>query len=974
MLRVLCIRISLIFLLFLSVHPIFGRQTVLLVSPDSLWADSVCNTLTLDEQIGQMIFARANKDNIFLPEIPSLITDYHIGGVVFFKCTPVRQAHKTNEYQSLSEIPLLVSIDAERGLAMRLDSTTGFPFAMTVGATGDTGLTARMADLIGKDCKRMGIHMNFGPVVDINSNPSNPVINMRSFGQDKVKVSQLAQAWIRGHRKHGILTTAKHFPGHGDTDTDSHLALPVLLHSRGRLDSIDLYPYKYLIRDGLEGIMIAHLFVPVVDTLANTPSTLSKKTVTGLLKEEMNFNGLIVTDALEMGGVTRGFRPGEIELNALKAGNDILLMPQDVPLAIQSICAAADTNPDLQFEIREHCRKILLYKYRAGLQTARPVETRGLTDDLNTVEHKKIAEEIMQKSASLIKNTGNLLPIQRLDTLRIACIILGDSTLHPFQKYLGSYAPVKNVQVFRVPDPPLSDSLIRQLDSCNLVIAGLTNTSILSSRDYGISEKTAAFIARLAQSKPLILSLFGNPYALNRRPDLASAAAILITYQDNPLSWKTSAEILFGARPVSGKIPVSISPEYPLETGIFMKNNNRLLQLNPALLNEKDSIRQQIDSLIQSGIQTQAYPGCQVLYARNGIVLFDKAFGTAEYDSTRPVSPDDLYDLASLTKVLATTLAVMKLSEERKILLDEPLSNYLPELKNSNKSRLIIRDIMCHQAGLKSWIPFYRQLLRDDQPDTVFIKSVPFPNSVQIGDSCFISTAWQDTIYRQIIESPLEKNKNYLYSDLGFILMKVLVERISGQAFDAYLNENFYRPMGLQTLGFHPLQRFPANRIMPTEQDTVFRNQLIRGYVHDPAAVMLGGIAGHAGLFGNARDIAILLQMLLNKGTYGGVRYFREETVRNFTSVQFPWYDNRRGIGFDKPLLIPNPNGPSCLSASPDSYGHSGFTGTYFWADPANQSLFIFLSNRVYPDAGNNRLSKSNLRTRLHELFYQLKQ
>ncbi len=353
-------------------------------------------------------------------------------------------------------------------------------------------------------------------------------------------------------------------------------------------------------------------------------------------------------------------------------------------------------------------------------------------------------------------------------------------------------------------------------------------------------------------------------------------------------------------------------------------------------------------------------------------MLFQKAYGTHTYESTEAVRQTDLYDIASLTKIFATTLAIMRLVDERKILLDEPLSNYLPELKNTNKSRLIIRDIMCHQARLKPWIPFYKNILLNGQPDTTINKKVFFPNSIRVADSFFIPASYKDSVFKEILDSPLENNKQYLYSDLGFILLKEMIERMSNQPFEKFLNDQFYRPLGLKTTGFRPLERFSGNALIPTENDTVFRKQILRGYVHDPAAAMLDGVAGHAGLFSNAEDLAVILQMLLNKGTYGGVRYIKEETVRNFTSVQFPWYDNRRGIGFDKPLLISSPNGPTCNDASPQSYGHSGFTGTYCWVDPLDQSVFIFLSNRVNPDAGNNKLSKSNLRTNLHELFYHL--
>lgn len=962
----------LIFLLFLYINGTNASNQIEFPGSDSIWVDSVFKTLSLDEQIAQMIFIRANKDNMFLPEIPSLISDYNVGGIVFFKSTPVRMAHKTNEYQALAKTPLMICMDAERGLAMRLDSTTGFPYAMTLGAAGNEDLTFRMADIIGRDCKRMGIHMNFAPVVDINSNPSNPVINVRSFGQDREKVLRLSRAYIKGHTKNNTLCTAKHFPGHGDTDTDSHLTLPLVNHSKRILDSIDLYPYWQLINEGLDGIMIAHLYVPELERSKNIPSTLSRSIVTGYLQETMKFNGLIVTDALEMGAVTNGYKPGEIEVKALIAGNDILLMPQDVPQAIQAICDACDTNYFLQDEIARHCKKILRYKYKSGLHKYRPVETAGLIAELNSTEHRQIAEEIVQKSVTLIKNTDSLLPIGPVDTLRVATLVIGSENAHPFQKYLRHYVQCANYSLIQVPEEAQTDSFINCLSSYNLIIAAITNTSILSTRNYGISTKTASFVHKLASQKPLILNLFGNPYALNRMPELNNPKAILITYQDNPITWKTAAEIVFGARPVSGETPVSISEEYPFASGICNNDNGRLIWTDPLLENLSAPILSRIDSLIQNGINKRAYPGCQVLFAHKGKVIYHKAFGTKIYDCADSIGLSDLYDIASLTKIFATTLAIMKLVDDQLVNLDEPLSKYLPELRNSNKSNLIIRDVMCHQAGLKSWIPFYRKIISNNQPDTLICKKYPFDKSIQVADSFFIPSSYRDTLLKVIIETPLEKSRKYLYSDLGFILLKELIERVSEKPFQDYLSENFYNPLGLKSTGFNPLKNHHKSSIIPTENDTVFRKQLINGYVHDPAAAMFGGISGHAGLFSDAEDLAVIFQMLLNKGTYGGKRYLKEKTINTFTSVQFPWFDNRRGIGFDKPLLVFNENGPSCKSASAESFGHSGFTGTYCWADPVNQSLYIFLSNRIYPDASNNKLSKMNIRTDVHELFYQL--
>ncbi len=935
------------------------------------WADSVLQTLTLQEKIGQLIFVRANKDNSYLPEISDYIQKYAIGGVVFFKGSPLKQATMTNTWQRLSKVPLFISIDAERGLGMRLDSSFSFPYQMTLGACRDDNLVYQVSDEIGRECRRMGIHINFAPVVDINSNPNNPVINVRSFGEDRKRVTRKALLYIKGLKENQVLHTAKHFPGHGDTDADSHYTLPTVLHNRQLLDSIDLYPYHQLIPQGLEGVMTAHIFVPALDSSHKLPASLSNKLINGILKKEMGFSGLVFTDALEMKGVTNYYKPGEIELKALLAGDDILLMPSDVNAAIQTIMLAVDSCVIWPEDIDEKCLKILKYKEKYIPLPWKPVPLSDLVRDINPVNNELLTQEIYQKALTLISDDRHLIPIQHLDTLRIASLCLGSRSSNGFQSYLSRYAPMDSYFLPNNATQGQCDTLQSQLQAYNLILAFFVNTSIYAEKNFGLSAIPLGFVEKLTAAKPLILTMFGNPYSIGKIKNPGAFASILVAYQDHPAAYLAAAQALFGSTPVQGRLPVSINGYYPSGLGMDRPRQDVLRFDMPETLYIGQDELKRADSLILSGIEKKAYPGCQVLVAWKGNVIYYKSFGKPAYEDSLPVRKDDLYDLASLTKVAATTLAIMKLKEEGKIDLDQYLSFYLPELKNTNKKNMVIRDVLTHQARLKSWIPFYSTVVKNRKPDTlVFRRVYDSVYCVPVATGLFMKASYRDSIRDQIIHSPLERKTGYKYSDLGFYLLKELVEKVSGEEFDSYLSRNFYRPLGLRTMCFNPLDRYPMNRIMPTEHDTSFRQQTIRAYVHDPGAAMMGGISGHAGLFSDVLDLAIINQMLLNGGEYGGRRYLNEETIEEFTTVQFPLNNNRRGLGFDKPPLSRVADGPCCESASPQSFGHSGFTGTYFWTDPEQDLIFVFLSNRVYPDASNKKLAEMNIRTRLNELFY----
>ena len=935
--------------------------------------DSVFRSLSLNEQIAQLLVIRAysNRDKAYNDSIRELIQKYGVGGVCFFQGSPVAQAILTNSWQQAAKTPLLIAIDAEWGLGMRLDSVYDFPFQITLGASTNDSLIYEMAAAIARDCKRMGIHMNLAPVVDVNNNPRNPVINFRSFGENPFAVARKGVVYMKGLQDNGILAIAKHFPGHGDTDTDSHLDLPVINHPEERMESVELYPFREVIANRINGIMIAHLYIPTYDDTPDLAATFSPRIVTGLLKQQMGFQGVVITDALDMKGVTRFFSPGEIEVKALLAGNDILLLPQDVPAAVESIRQAVEHGIIPREVIAERCLKMLQLKFDLGLDFYQPVNLGNLTADLNPTASLDITNRIYKSAVTVVKNENNLLPLTLLQRRRIACVSIGNTSMTPFQQSLNWYAPITHFQILKNASSEELKELEKNLAPYNLVILGVHRNNLYPAQHFGNPDEILAFVHDISRKKRTILTLFGNPYLVQSLKNTSNLEAILVTYQDQPEAEKVAAEIIFGGIPARGELPVSTAG-FSSGTGVLF-DQIRLDFALPEEIGIPSEKLASIDSLVINGIDSSAYPGCQVLFAKDGKIFYYKAFGNPTYNDSIPVTETDLYDIASLTKVAATTLSMMKLYEEGMIHPDDPLSIHLPELRATDKERITIREVMTHQAGLYPWIPFYERTLGDSLSefeiyDTIFSMLHP----IRVAEHLYMKRAYRDSIYTWIIRSELRDTKEYKYSDLGFYLLVKMIERKTGEPFPDYLEKTFYRPLGLTTLGFHPRNRVSLSRIMPTECDTLFRKQLIRGDVHDPGAAMLGGVSGHAGLFSDAFDVAVILQMLLNHGAYGGKQYLLPSTIREFTRKQFPGKESRRGMGFDKPMPEYDPNGPACEAASSASFGHSGFTGTYMWADPANGLIYVFLSNRIYPDAANPKISQMNIRTGIHQKMVEI--
>lgn len=941
------------------------------------WADSVIATLPLEQQIAQlmMVAAYSNKDAKHEAEIEALVKERNIGGLIFFQGGPGRQVVLTNRYQAAARTPLLVGMDLEWGLSMRLDSTMRFPRQMPLGALQDETLIVEMGSEIARQMRRIGVHVSFSPVVDVNNNAANPVINDRSFGEDRENVTRKGIAYMRGLQEGGVLATAKHFPGHGDVTSDSHYTLPHIGHGRERLDSLELYPFRRMAREGLGAVMVAHLEVPALDSTRGLPSTLSRPIVHDLLQGELGFRGLVFTDALNMKGVANAEKPGEIELRALLAGNDVMLFPQDPVKAIERIRkAVADGEVD-SARIAYSCHRILQVKEWAGLAAWQPLSTQGIQDDLHTGEAEALRARLYAGAITVAGDHHGLLPLGREDTLRIASLAIGAKADNVFQHALARHAEVTGFQCAKALKPEELKELVSKLEPFQQVIVSVHGTTWRGNKDYGVPATALDIVREVSARKHTVYVHFANPYGLSKAYGAQLKATTVVAYEETEASMVAAADVLFGAIGANGRLPVTASALFRAGDGITLKTTDRLSHALPEELGIRSADLVRVDSVVLEGIAGRAYPGAQVLVAVDGRIIVDRTYGHHRYDGERPVRSDDLYDLASITKVASTTLALMRLVDEGRVDLDRKLGHYLPELEKSHPAhaRMGLRDILTHQAGLKAWVPFYTRLLQKDgsfRPGVVS-DSASATHPVRVAEGFFVPQAYADSLYQWVLDTPLGKAGDYVYSDMGYYLLQAVIERLTGQALDQYVATTFYRPMGAVTLGYRPFERFPLERIAPTEEDKLFRKRLVHGDVHDPGAALRGGVAGHAGLFGSAGDLAKVLQMLVNGGTYGGERYLSEAVIKEFTKCQFCKPDgsgNRRALGFDRPAT--NGKGPTCDCVSYASFGHTGFTGTMAWADPDSKVVYIFLSNRVHPTAERNRLVEMNIRTRVQQVVH----
>lgn len=942
---------------------------------NSPWVDSIMKSLSPDERIAQLIMVAAysNRGDDHKQEILKLIKEQNIGGLIFFQGDPETQVRLMNEYQNTSKVPLLGAIDAEWGLGMRLDSTISYPFQMALGAIKDNALIYEMGTEVARQIKRTGLHVNFAPVVDVNNNPKNPVINFRSFGEDKYNVAEKSVAYMKGMQDNSVMTTAKHFPGHGDTDTDSHFALPQINHSIERLDTLELFQFRKVIEAGIGGIMVAHLNIPALDS-TGIPSTLSKPIITDLLKNKMGFEGLIVTDAMNMKAITNTHSPGIVDKDAILAGNDLLEFTENVPKAISEIKKAIKQGLITQEEIDRRVRKVLAVKQWVGLDKYKPITSKNIVTELNTPEARLLNRKLTAASLTVLKNDTNLLPFRQLDLVKFASVSIGAENETPFQKSLKLYTEVEDFQLPLKATPEQVLELKKKLNDFDYIITGIHDTSKFPRNRLELSISVQEFISELTEKENTVFAFFKNPYVLNDIENIEKTSGLIVAYQDNKNTQELTAQLIFGGIGANGKLPVSIGEKFQSGDGLDIKGGLRFSYTIPEAAGMDSRILiGGIDSLMQQAMQIKAIPGGQVLVAKDQKVVFYKAYGLQSYSDTIKVKKDDLYDLASVTKISSAMAALMKLYDEGRFDLNGTLADYLPKFKHSNKADITFRDILTHQARFRPWIPFYQDMYRKNGGFKWWTvkkdSSARYP--IKITENMFLHRNYSDKIVKEIRKTPLLEKKAYVYSDFFFILSPRVVESMVEEDFEDYLQSNFYQPLGATTITYNPLNKFMLKEIVPTENDYYFRHIPIHGTVHDEAAIMLGGVSGHAGLFANANDLAKLMQMYLNMGEYGGKRYIEEETLRNFTKTQFPDSDNKRGLGFDK--RRPDKNGivnNTAPDASDLSFGHTGFTGTMVWMDPEADLLYIFLSNRVTPTRENHRLYHLNTRTQIQQILY----
>lgn len=938
------------------------------------WVDSVFKTLNEDEKIAQLMVLRTTelldrktmKIAYYDSVVAAAIVKYNIGAVCIFQGQVTWQAEMLNRLQSLARTPIMICVDAEYGLGMRLlDSVRRYPYQLTLGAVQDPAIIYKYGTAVAKQLHRMGIHVDYAPVVDVNNNPANPVIGYRSFGEDKYKVASYGLQYMKALQDNGIMACAKHFPGHGDVSVDSHYDLPVINKSREQLDSLELYPFRRLFSGGVASVMVAHLFIPAIDSETNRATSISYNNVTKLMRDEIGYKGLTFTDALEMKGVSKYFPSGEASVQSLIAGNDMLCLPGNVDTCIATIKEAISQKRLTWKIIDSKVKRVLAAKYDYVLGNTQPINTTNIVNDLNA-DADRVTAMVAENSLTIVRNENkSLLTLKKKDAGKILYVGIGLKEENTIvrklkEEYNAAFIPVDAATTISQSD------IDNWLKNYSIVLAGVHAYSFSPINNFNISASQAQVLQTLQQYNNAAILYFGNPYAISNS---CNARNLIVAYEDDSIFQQNAFDFLTGMKPAKGTLPVTVCNELKFGQGV--------VQGNPPIDPTSSYSRfYKIDSIANDAIAHKAFPGCVILAAKDGRVIYHKAFGHSEYEPSPAVSLENIYDLASVTKTSATTVALMKLYDEGKFNLERTLGDYLPWTKGSDKEHLKIRDILLHQAGLVPFITFYKETIDTitGKPDSVIYSAKPKPGySVRVAENLYMRNDWNDTMFQRILRSPLGPPGKYVYSDNDFILLGKIVEALTGMTLDRYVQKTFYSRMGLATTGFKPRDRFPVDELIPTEEEkNHFRRQLIHGDVHDEGASMFGGVSGHAGLFSDAYDLAMLYQMLLNGGELNGTRYLKPETINFF--AEYHSDISRRGYGFDKPekdnavRKEPYP----CKSASPKTFGHTGFTGTCVWVDPESKLVFVFLSNRVYPTRNNSLISDMNIRPTIMETLYEV--
>ena len=918
------------------------------------YADSIIANLSTKEMIAQLLMVPvySRTDTTGWSEAEHWVRDLGLGGIIVMQGGPENQRIRIKRMQDLAEVPLLVASDAEWGLGMRLDSTRSFPRAMTLGASNDTELLREFGELVGISLRQTGVHVNFAPVIDVNSNPINPVIGSRSFSEDVEIVSEMGWAYAEGLQNVNVLATAKHFPGHGDSDSDSHKTLPVINQTAERLDSVELAPFRHLFDNGVGAVMVAHLDVPALDSTAGSPSTLSKNIVDTLLRQEMGFKGLAFTDALSMKGFADFVGDRLRARDALLAGNDVLLFPGDPVEVIEEVRLAIEEGTLDSASVAEKCRRVLQAKF--WTKAYEEVPDKGEFWDPERAE--QVHRDLIESSLTTLINRGYNLPIYEpgvsIVVLNVANKESSGSAFSEQLKLVGGNAyNIKEFTIGKNAEGLGKSSVIEAIKISEYVIVNFLETSNRPSKKYGIN---SVAITRLntemnRRNNYWCFNLFANPYRLDKEfvEIHNNATALIVAYQDDYRTQEAVANAIMGAGTANGKLPVTPVGSYFYQgDGLgLVKGAEIKLGWSYHAKDESWGCSTTIDTIVTDALLDEAMPGCRIVVAHKGEVVHDKSYGTL--DGVKPVSDETIYDLASITKIAATSICLMKLNEQGYFSLEDPIKKFIPELDTLELGDRTFKEVLTHSSGLYPWIPFFIETLSDS------IDHMPI-----------------DTMYQRIYDCELKPAGDYKYSDLGYYLFHKMLKDWYGKSIDSLSAEWIYEPLGLTSMGFHPLERHSKSSIAPTENDKIFRECVVRGNVHDPGAHMMGGVCCHAGLFSDARDLARLGQMLLNGGTYNGYNVCKASTIEYWTARAYPGSENRRGLGFDKKGLNPD-EGPASELASDASFGHSGFTGTLLWVDPEYDLVYVFLSNRTYPDSENRTLIAKNVRTEIHRVIME---
>lgn len=932
------------------------------------WVDSVFNTLDQEEKIGQLfmvpVHSRTNRDHV--DEIEDAIKSHYVGGVIFMDGSPWQVGSLVNHIQQYSKVPLLTAIDAEWGLGKRLDSTMTFPQPLALGAVMNDTLIYRMGAEIGRQMQELGLHFNLGPNAGLaRSNKSDTVDYM--FGDNRFRVTEKALAYLNGiQSQKGVFACGKYFPVEGITVTGVHHdGFPVL---NPYIDTIKVDPFKKLFDAGLNGILPATSEFPLfyknrrlIKKNQFSPTLLSSIYAGDWLKKHLNYQGLVFVDIAAVQGHVKKSRGGDAELLAFMTGNEVIMFPQDINPAVRRIKRLLRKEAPFRERLDRTVKKILAAKYDAGLHRPAQVNVENLVSRLNTKEAYLLKKRMLESVVTVVSNKNDVLPLKILDEKKIAALTIGYENPEAFHRTISKYAGVTSYFIRH----PQDTTALEELRNYNTIVVGLFPSSATWKHPI------LATLESWQAEKEIILCQLGSPLYLKETENFNTIVAAYTAEEDMQ---RVLPQAIFGSLPMTGSLPLNISPALLEGQGQRLPAIGRLGYSIPEDAGMDSRILEKIDAIAREAIDAQATPGCHVLIAKDGKVVYEKSFGSLTYKNEVPVTGNTIYDLASVTKVMATLQTVMFMHDKKLIDIYKKASCYLPELRNSNKKDFTIKDILTHQAGLWPFLPFWAQTVKDTVLMPQFYsRSFGDDYPLAVAENIYANKTMRDSLWGWIVnakirEKPVRTPFDYRYSDMGFYILQHLAEKVLNQPMEDFLAQNLYDPLGAASTGYLPLNRFAKTQIAPTEDDKLFRRRLLVGTVHDQGAAMHGGVAGHAGLFSNANDLAKIAQMLLQNGYYGGLQYFSPHTVQLFSQKQYA--SSRRGLGWDKPLQS-DWNSPTSLYASPKTFGHTGFTGTCVWIDPEFSLVYIFLSNRVHPDMTNNKLLHANIRSRIQDVIYR---